>query len=399
MLMTKRLYYDNSYLTEFEATVVEQYRKRDAFAIILDRTAFYPISGGQMADKGFLNDQIVQDVIEEGDEVAHLVAEPIHEEVINGKLDWQRRFDFMQQHTGFHILAQSFLQIMRVETLSSHLGENVDTIDIDLTKLTREEVNKVEELANEVVFQNRFVESIWVKKNELENLSLRKIPQFLDKPIRLVDIKDFDLDPCGGTHVRTTGEVGMIKILSWEKVRNNIRCTFVVGKRALYDYQKRTVIVQRINQILSTMDDESIQQVELLKQNLKNRDKQLKMFKQQLLQFKVDQLVDENVNKKQKVLIKEFKDKETEEIRFLAVQISKKIPTVAAFYSSENPAYFVMSCDGSLQLDFTPLIPNLREILQAKGGGNAIFVELNQLDKNQLPKALELMNDFLTKNK
>ena len=187
----------------------------------------------------------------------------------------------------------------------------------------------------------------------------------------------------------------MIKILSWEKVRNNIRCTFVAGKRVLQDYQNRTMIVQRINQILSTMDDESIQQVELLKQNLKNRDKEVKKLKQQLLKFEVEKLIDDNIDKKQKVLIQGFKDKKTDEIRFLAVQVSKKIPIVSVFYSNENPAYFVMSCDGSLQLDFTPLIPNLRELLQAKGGGNATFIELNLVDPNQLPKALELVTSFL----
>jgi alanyl-tRNA synthetase len=122
--MTKRLYYDNSYLSEFKANLIEQYRKGDFFAIILDQTAFYPTSGGQMADKGMLNDQSVKDVIEEGEEIAHLVAEPVENEVVIGKIDWTRRFDFMQQHTGFHILAQSFLQTMGIETLSSHLGEN-----------------------------------------------------------------------------------------------------------------------------------------------------------------------------------------------------------------------------------------------------------------------------------
>ncbi len=290
--MAKRLYYDNSYIREFEAQIVEQYKKNDKFAVILDQTAFYPTSGGQMADSGFLNDQQVLDVIEEGEEIVHLVSEPIQtESAVTGKLDWNRRFDFMQQHSGFHILAQSFLQISGIKTLSSHLGEIKDTIDVDMTELTWEQVYKIEEYANTIDWQNRPIVSCWVSSKEIDNLSLRKPPKFFDKPIRLIDIKDFDLDPCGGTHVQNTGEIGSIKVLSWEKVRNNIRCSFVAGKRALLDYQNRTKITQKINQILSTTDSEMTGQVELLKQNVKIREKQLKKIQLQLLEVEAAELV------------------------------------------------------------------------------------------------------------
>ena len=297
--MTKRLYYEDSYQLEFTAKIVEQYRKGNHFAIVLDQTAFYPTSGGQMADRGFLEDQSVFDVIENGNEIAHLVSEPFQTEHIKGKVDWQRRIDFMQQHTGFHILAQSFLQVLRVETLSSHLGELKDTIDVDITSLSWQQVERVEKLANEIVIQNRSVESSFVTKHEIETLpSLRKPPKFFNKLIRIVDIKDFDLDPCGGTHVCATGEVGMIKILSWEKVRSYIRCTFVAGNRALKDYQNRMKITQQMNQILSATEDEVVDQVELLKQNNKIKDKQIKKLNEQLLQLEANQLVNEGKRKK-----------------------------------------------------------------------------------------------------
>lgn len=396
--MAKRLYYDNSYLREFEAQIVEQYKKNDKFAVILDQTAFYPASGGQMADSGFLNDQPVLDVIEDGEEIIHLVSEPLKaESSVSGKLDWNRRFDFMQQHTGFHILAQSFLQISGVITLSSHLGELKDTIDVDMTELTWEQVYKIERHANTIVWQNRPVASSWISAKEVDNLSLRKPPKFFNKPIRLIDIKDFDLDPCGGTHVQNTGEVGLIKVLSWEKVRNNIRCSFVAGKRALIDYQNRTKITQKISQILSTSDSEMIGQVELLKQNVKIRDKQLKKLQLQLLDLEAAQLVSQGKKHKGELWIEEIKLKDPVDIRYLAVNVSKKIPAIVVFYTTADPAYLVISCENSRQIDLGLLIPKLRDILGAKGGGRATFAELNYLDKSQFNQAFEFLKKSVAK--
>jgi alanyl-tRNA synthetase len=253
-------------------------------------------------------------------------------------------------------------------------------------------------LANEIVIQNRPVDHYYITGKDLNQLSLRKPPKFFSKPIRLIDIKDFDLDPCGGTHVRNTGEVGLIKILSWEKVRNNLRCTFVAGKRALYQFQNKTIITQKINQILSTTDDESIELVESLKLNMKSRDKQIKKLKQQLLQLEVDKLIEVVREKNPSLFTKEFTEKDSNEIRSLAVEVSKRVPTITAFYSSENPAYFVMSCDDSSTIDFTPLIPNLRDLFQAKGGGNATFFELNFINPAQIPQAFVMIDKFLKMN-
>jgi len=392
--MTKRIYYKDSYQLEFTAKVVEQYRKGDYFAVVLDQTAFYPTSGGQMADHGFLDDQSVFDVIEEGEEIAHLISEPFQLEQIKGRVNWQRRFDFMQQHTGFHILAQSFLQVLRVETLSSHLGELRDTIDVDLTHLSWEQAELVEKLANEIVVQNRPVKSFLVTKQELETLSsLRKPPKYFNKPIRIVDIKDFDLDPCGGTHVRATGEVGLIKILSWEKVRSYIRCTFVAGNRALTDYQNRTKITQKMNQILSVTENEIVDQVEFLKQNNKVKDKQIKKFNEQLLQLEVNQLINKGTRKKGNIWIEEIRNFQPKDIRFLAANVSNDVSKVVAFYSEENPSYFVMACNKNVQADFTPIIPELRDLLQAKGGGNATFFELNFCDRSKFQEVFEFLKN------
>ncbi len=393
--MTKRLYYDNSYLAEFDAQVVEQFRKGNTFAVILDQTAFYPNSGGQMHDLGWLNNQPVLEVVEEGDEVAHLVAEPLVVKTVFGKIDWARRFDFMQQHTGFHILAQSFLQLLHVETIASHLGEKRDTIDVGLPDLSWEQVHRVEELANQIVFENRQVESFWISRQDAENLALRKPPKFIDKPIRLIDVKDFDLDPCGGTHVRSTGEVGLIKVLFWEKVRGNIRCTFVTGRRALQDFQKRVVIMQQLNQALSATDDEIVVQAEGLKLGIKEKEKQIKKLQEVLLEHETDQLVRQWQQQPQKLWLHEFQDKSAQELRYLAIKASKMLPVIAVFYCSTAPAFMVIARSETLAVDLQPLIPKLLSVAGAKGGGKSGFVELNQLDPLRLPQVFELLHDFL----
>ena len=393
--MTKRLYYENSYLTEFEAKVVEQFRKEDAFAIILDQTAFYPNSGGQMHDLGHLNNQPVLEVVEEGEEVAHLVAEPLLSDLVFGKIDWTRRFDFMQQHTGFHILAQSFLRQLHADTIASHLGEKRDTIDVNLTDLTWEHVHQVEELANQIVLENRPVDCYWISRKDTENLALRKPPKFIDRPIRLIDVKDFDLDPCGGTHVRSTGEVGVIKILFWAKVRGNIRCTFVAGRRALQDYQKRVVIMQQLNQVLSATNDEIVAQAEGLKWGVKEKEKQIKKLQATLLEYETDQLVLQWQQQPQKLWIREFHDKSAQELRYLAIKVSKALPVVAVFYNSATPAFLVIARSETLAVDLQPIIPQLMSVLSAKGGGKSGFVELNQFDAKQLPQALQLLHNLI----
>lgn len=392
--MTQRLYYENSYLTEFDAKIVEQYKKGEYFVVVLNQTAFYPTSGGQLSDRGFLNDHPVIDVIEEGGEIAHIVMEPIDNPQIKGKIDWQRRFDFMQQHTGFHILAQSFLRVLGAETLSSHLGEKTDTIDVGIQEMSWEKVEQVEKLANETVLHNLPVSSYWIEKKDLEKVSLRKPPKFFHRPIRLVDIEGFDLDPCGGTHVNRTGEVGIIKILSWEKVRNNIRCTFVAGERAIFDYQKKTKISQQIGRILSVTPDEMVDQVNLLKQNIKNQNRQIKKLKTELLSLEAQRLLSTGEKYRNRLWLNEFREKEAGDIRHLAVMLSKELPVITAFYCKAEPAYFVMSCGEGLPVDFSSLIPDLREILQGKGGGNAKFVEFKFIDTVALPEALRLIENF-----
>ena len=175
-MQTKRLYLEHSYITEFEATIIHSSQQPDSLAVELDRTAFYPTSGGQMFDMGFINGIRVKEVIEEENKIYHLLESSIDEKYVNCQIDWFRRFDFMQQHTGFHILAQSFLRELEAETLSSHLGEEISTIDVNIDKIDVKQIQHVEKLANQLCFEDRNVKQFFISADEIEKYDLRAMP-------------------------------------------------------------------------------------------------------------------------------------------------------------------------------------------------------------------------------
>jgi alanyl-tRNA synthetase len=224
--MTERLYYHDCYLPEFRARIIAA--SADHRTVYLDRTAFYPASGGQPFDFGFLNEVAVNGVEEEEDgRIAHQLAAPLDAAEAHGVIDWPRRFDHMQQHTGQHLLSAVIVELYSIPTLSFHMGGDVSTIDIGAPSLDAEQVRRIEERANEVVFQNRPV-AISFEENpaDLRKASAR------EGTLRVVTIQDLDRSACGGTHVRSTGEIGAILIRKLDKMRGNVRLEFVCGGRA-----------------------------------------------------------------------------------------------------------------------------------------------------------------------
>jgi len=225
--MTHRLYYTDSYLRDFEAAVIE--RSDDSRRVYLDQTAFYPTSGGQPFDVGQLGGIEVTDVVDEGERIAHLLAAPLTGERVRGQIDWGRRFDHMQQHTGQHLLSAVLADLARHTTIAVHLGRESSTLDLAVAVLTPDQVSKAEERANEIVVQNRQVEVSFEEGGAAGGL--RK-PTGRGGTLRIVTISGLDRSACGGTHVRATGEIGAILIRKVERVRNGVRLEFLCGSRA-----------------------------------------------------------------------------------------------------------------------------------------------------------------------
>ncbi len=248
--MTERLYYNDSYLTEFRARVIES--SPDLRRVYLDRTAFYPTSGGQPFDIGTLGGVRVNEAVDEDTRVAHILDEPLTEIEISGAIDWQRRFDHMQQHTGQHLLSAVLIGLFDATTVSFHLGAESSNIEVSRV-LEPEQIRQAEQRANQIVYENRPVDVSF--RDSSEDLGLRK-PTDREGVIRIVSIQDLDRSACGGTHVRATGEIGSLLIRKQERIRGNLRIEFLCGmravKRARADFEALSAIGRSFS---STLDE------------------------------------------------------------------------------------------------------------------------------------------------
>ena len=267
--MTDRLYYHDSYLTEFRARVVDA--SPDRLRVYLDRTAFYPTSGGQPFDAGKLGSVQVTEVVDEDVRIAHVLSAPLEGSDVSGTIDWQRRFDHMQQHTGQHLLSAVLIELFDAATVSFHLGAESSSIDISKT-LESSQLRSAERRANEIVFENRPVQVSF--QDSTANLDLRK-PTEREGVIRIISIQDLDRSACGGTHVRATGEIGPILIRKLDRIRGNQRIEFVCGTRAVQraraDYEALSAIARTFSAQLDETPALVTAQVERLQESDKVR--------------------------------------------------------------------------------------------------------------------------------
>ena len=281
--MTHLLYYDDPYLQEFDARVVRRLEVDGQPAVVLDRTAFYPTGGGQPCDLGELNGVAVLEVRAADSGPLHLLASELATDEVHGRLDWARRFDHMQQHTGQHILSQACLRTLGAETVSFHLGAEVCTIDLDRAEVPADGLAAAEALANQVVSENRPVRCRFVDAEELATLPLRRPPK-VEGAVRVVEIADFDWSACGGTHLRSTAEVGLIKVCRAERHRGGTtRVTFLCGGRALADYDRKQKLVRALVSHFTTGEEELLEAVQRLSQEAKEARRALRAAREALI--------------------------------------------------------------------------------------------------------------------
>ena len=259
-MATERLYYSDSHLIEFDARVVDVTERVSGWtAVVLDRTAFYPTGGGQPSDTGTLNGSRVVECIDDGDNgVLHVVqgATPAKGEEVKGRIDWSRRLDHMQQHTGQHILSQAFITLFKAPTKSFRVLDQSCEIDVDLHNPTAEMIERAVELANNVIWEDRQITIRNVSSGEAALMPLRK-ESSREGELRLIEIDGFDMTPCGGTHAYRTGEVGMIAVRSWVRAKGLTRIEFVAGIRALADYRRANKSAREIAALFSTGRDDA----------------------------------------------------------------------------------------------------------------------------------------------
>jgi alanyl-tRNA synthetase len=383
--LTERLYYQDSYLKEFKAKVLKKIKIDNQPAVILDETAFYPTSGGQPYDKGVIQDVPVVEVVEEGDEIIHILKEELKEEInseVVGKIDWERRFDHMQQHSGQHILSGALMKLWGAETVSFHLGEEVCTLDIAKERLTEEEAKKAEECANEIIFDNRPVKYYFVEgEEELKGLNLRKVPEKTGK-IRIIKVEDFDFSACGGTHCQAAGEVGLIKITKWEKRGEKIRLEFICGRRARKDYFWKNELIKNISNKLTIKDSELGEAIDRMLEERKEIRKELKEFKEKLQEYEAKRLIDESSLKDDgiKIISKIFEDKNFQEARELVQKIINLDESVVVLTGIKSKGEgegvkILFACSRALRYDMNELIREAGKFIEGRGGGAPNFAQ------------------------
>jgi alanyl-tRNA synthetase len=287
--MTTRLYYTDAYRAEFTANVVA--RSDDGTRVYLDETAFYPTSGGQLHDTGTLGAIRVVDVVDEDDRVAHVLASPLPATPapIPGVIDWTRRFDHMQQHTGQHLLSAVFEDLFGHKTLSVHFGPDYSTLDLDTEVLSRDRMIAAEERANALVAEARAVNVTF--EDAASAAGLRK-PSDRPGTLRVVTIDALDRSACGGTHVRNTAEIGAILLRSSEKVRDATRVEFVCGARAVRRARKDFESLTRAATSLSAALDDVASLVTAQSERLKDSDNARKKLEKELSSFRARELYD-----------------------------------------------------------------------------------------------------------
>ncbi len=375
--MTERLYYTDSYCKRFSARVVERLTWDGHPAILLDRTAFYPVSGGQPADRGTLGGVAVLDVVvrEKDGEIVHVLSKdplgfpkPAGSKV-EGEVDWPRRFDHMQQHTGQHILSAAFEQMLDADTVGFHLGTETSTVDINVARLDQAAVEPVEDLSNRVIWENRLVSARFVGSDELAALPLRR-PPAVEGPVRIVEIADFDVNPCGGTHVARTGEIGLLKIARFDHRGDETRVEFLCGGRAWRDYRAKNRMVNRLTSLLTVGHWELDQAVERLQGEAKRLRQDLRRARKRLLKTEAAELAESAVaHGPYRVVWRVWRGREPGELRGLAQELVHRLGVVALLVGVGERAHLCFACAEGLDLDVASLLREACAQLGGKGGG------------------------------
>lgn len=273
--MTERLYYHDSYLTKFSAKVVNRQKEDSCFALVFNKTAFYPTSGGQPHDQGMVNEIPVVKVVDlPNGEILHMLEQDIEINNVDCTISWPTRFDHMQQHTGQHILSQSFLKLTGSATVGFHLSSDYATIDLDTNTISRHQIQKVAQLANSIIYENRPVDIKILEQEEVSSLKIRKQSNRAG-PIRIIEIKEFDISACGGTHVKKTGEIGGIFIKSVDRINRGLRIEFICGQRIIESYRTDLDSLDNIAKQLSVSRREAPKRVDIQLDELKSLRKEI----------------------------------------------------------------------------------------------------------------------------
>lgn len=389
--MTQRLYYTDSHRRTFDATVVAVEYVEGRSHVVLDQTAFYPASGGQPSDTGTLGGAAVIDVIDREDgAIAHVTSGTFKAgDVVSGEIDWPRRFDHMQQHTGQHVLSAAFDRLFGVRTESFHMGQLSATIDL-AREVTPSEIAKAEDDANRVLWEDRAVSIRFATADEAAGMGMRK-ESARSGTLRLIDVQDYDLSACGGTHVERTGAIGVILIGGWEKLRGGSRVEFLCGNRAVQRFRLWRDSLSAMQTHLSVPPAEMARSIERMQEDAKVSQRTVRHFQEQLASHHARELLDRGDR-----IVDAVDGWDAQGIKSIATAATTTNPgAVVILFTTSSPAQVVIARGGNTKVDASALLKQLVGKFGGKGGGKPDLAQgggLNASGAELVRAASELLN-------
>jgi alanyl-tRNA synthetase len=410
--MTERLYYQNSFLYDFVAALVDRRRLPDGrTALILDRTVFYPTSGGQVFDTGWLELEPIEgsdagtrpklrvaEVIDDEatGEVLHVVEAITGEHLpegfarVRGFVDVGRRRDHMQQHSAQHVLSAAFVELFNMPTVSFHMGEESCTIDLDAKSLSIEQVRQAEMRANQIIWDDRPVAMHFVTAEEAKQMGVRKIPPVEREKLRLIDIKDFDLCACGGTHVKSTGQIGAVLVRKIEKVKQGFRVEFVAGSRAIETARKDYEALAEAGALFSTHLWEVPAQIRKNQDEAKSATKQQHKLHEEIADLMASRMLAEITEIHGERVIALVLDRELAFVKLLAQKLTaKSADCVAMLGASAGQPGLVFAQAPGMKHDMGALMKEAMAVLGSRGGGNRDMAQGGAPDESKLQGVID----------
>lgn len=369
-MSTNRLYYRDCYLSNFPARVVDS--TDEGRRVYLEATAFYPTSGGQPNDTGFLGGRAVVDVVDEDDRIAHVLGEPLHGSAHEGHINWHRRYDHMQQHTGQHLLSAAFVELFDAQTLSFHMGPEVSSIELALKDLPEEQIDAVERRANAGVWEARPVNILF---EEAESAGELRKASGRTGTLRIIDISGIDRSACGGTHVRSTAELGPIMVLRWERVRGNVRVEFVCGGRALRRAKQEHRILAELSRIGSTAAAQLPEYVSGLKERAIEAEKAQHRLALELARRDGEQMYQDTVPSADGIRRWKFEVPAIDDAARAKAQAFAMLPKALVLMTGVAPAGVLLSCSPDSGWNAGSVLKTTLSRAGARGGGSATLAQ------------------------
>ncbi|MBK5240958.1 DHHA1 domain-containing protein [Clostridium sp.] len=388
----EKLCYENPYQKEFTAEVINVIQKEKEYHVELDKTYFYPEGGGQPSDTGYINGIAVTYVYEKNEKIYHVVGvNPLKIHKVKCSIDFEKRYDYMKQHLGQHILSACISNLFNAVTIGFHLGKDSATIDIDKT-IGSSQLKECEEMANKIILENINIEVLYPTSSELKKLSLKKIPVKAFEKIRIVKISDIDVNPCCGLHPSSTIEVQLIKVTKFEKYKNGLRIEFMCGGRAISDYASKHEAIEKMSKLLSCNNATVLSEVQRLSGELNKALTEKRALKAEVAEYEVQNMLASAPKIGDIKVLKGIYD--NVDLKYTNMLATKLVttPNVIALFGvkSADKANILFMCSKDLNIiSMNDLLKDAITLIDGKGGGSAFSAQGGGKNNNNLDSALD----------